>query len=73
MNIRDLMARIDTLQEYDEPMVEEYIPVQTVHPLLQAMQELREDGVIDEYINKDTIQTDFAVEKKIQNGLNSFN
>ena len=68
MNIRDLMARIDTLQEYDEPMVEEYIPVQTVHPLLQAMQELREDGVIDEYINKDTIQTDFAVEKEIQNG-----
>jgi hypothetical protein len=68
MNIRDLMARIDTLQEYDEPMVEEYIPVQTVHPLLQAMQELKEDGVIDEYINKDTVNPDFTVEKEIQNG-----
>ena len=62
------MARIDTLQEYDEPMVEEYIPVQTVHPLLQAMQELKEDGVIDEYINKDTVNPDFTVEKEIQNG-----
>ena len=47
---RDLMARIDSLQAYDEPTVEEYTPTEpTVHPLLQAMQELKEDGVIDEY------------------------
>jgi hypothetical protein len=47
MNIRDLMARIDTLQEYDEPMVEEYTPIQTTNTLLAAMLELREDGIIE--------------------------
>lgn len=48
MNIRDLMATIDSLQEYDAPMVEEYTPIQqSVNPLVAAMRELREDGVID--------------------------
>ena len=41
------MARIDTLQACDEPVVEEYIPVQSVHPLLQAMQELKEEGIVE--------------------------
>lgn len=40
----------------------------TVHPLLQAMQELREEGVIDEYVNKDTVTPGFKKEKWIMGG-----
>lgn len=48
MNIRDLMARIDTLQSYDEPVVEECIlPVQAINPLVAAMRELQEEGILE--------------------------
>jgi hypothetical protein len=63
-----LMETINMLQSEPtpEPIIEIEKPI--MHPLLQAMQELKEDGVIDEYINKDTVQPDFTVEKEIQNG-----
>ena len=62
------MEKISLLQS--EPTPEPIIEIEkpTVHPLLQAMQELKEEGVIDEYINKDTVTPDFTVEKEIQNG-----
>lgn len=62
------MEKISLLQS--EPTPEPIIEIEkpTMHPLLQAMQELREEGVIDEYINKDTVTPDFTVEKEIQNG-----
>lgn len=52
MNIRDLMNRIDSLQSYDNtPVVEEVSVKSTVHPLVAAMQELRNEGALIE--NKD--------------------
>ena len=67
-DLAKLMEKIDLLQSeaLPEPVIE--IEKPTMHPLLQAMQELKEDGVIDEYINKDTVQPNFTVEKEIQNG-----
>jgi hypothetical protein len=67
-DLAKLMEKIDLLQSeaLPEPIIE--IEKPTMHPLLQAMQELKEDGVIDEYINKDTVKPDFTVEKEIQNG-----
>jgi hypothetical protein len=67
-DLAKLMEKISLLQSdaAPEPIIE--IEKPTMHPLLQAMQELKEDGVIDEYINKDTVKPDFTVEKEIQNG-----
>jgi hypothetical protein len=67
-DLAKLMEKIDLLQSeaLPEPVIE--IEKPTMHPLLQAMQELKEDGVIDEYVNKDTVKPDFTVEKEIQNG-----
>ncbi|MBQ0872562.1 hypothetical protein KBW93_19375, partial [Acinetobacter baumannii] len=67
-DLAKLMEKISLLQS--EPTPEPIIEIEkpTMHPLLQAMQELREEGVIDEYINKDTVTPDFTVEKEIQNG-----
>lgn len=65
-----LMETIDMLQSeaVPEPVIEvEKEP--KVHPLLQAMQELKEEeGVIDEYVNKDTVEPNFTAEKEIHNG-----
>jgi hypothetical protein len=63
-----LMETISMLQSEPtpEPIIESTEP--TVHPLLQAMQELREEGVIDEYINKDTVTPGFKKEKWIMGG-----
>jgi hypothetical protein len=48
MNIRDLMATIDYLQEYDAPVVEEYTPIKpSVNPLVAAMRELQEEGILE--------------------------
>jgi hypothetical protein len=42
------MARIDTLQAYDEPVVEEYTPPQmSVNPLVAAMRELQAEGILE--------------------------
>jgi hypothetical protein len=42
------MARIDSLQDYDSPMVESYTPAEpSVNPLVAAMRELQEEGVIE--------------------------
>ena len=62
------MEKISLLQseELPEPIIE--IEKPTMHPLLQAMQELREEGVIDEYINKDTVTPGFKKEKWIMGG-----
>jgi hypothetical protein len=67
-DLAKLMETISLLQSEPtpEPIIESI--ESTVHPLLQAMQELREDGVIDEYINKDTVNPNFTVEKEIQHG-----
>jgi predicted GNAT family acetyltransferase len=61
------METINMLQS--EPTPEPIIDIEKpiMHPLLQAMQELHEEGVV-EYVNKDTVQPDFTVEKEIQNG-----
>jgi hypothetical protein len=63
-----LMETISMLQSEPTPKPVIEIEKPTMHPLLQAMQELKEDGVIDEYVNKDTVKPDFTVEKEIQNG-----
>lgn len=62
------MAYIDSLQS--EPTPEPIIETEEtkVHPLLQAMQELKEEGVIDEYVNKDTVTPGFKKEKWIMGG-----
>ena len=67
-DLAKLMEKISLLQseELPEPIIE--IEKPTMHPLLQAMQELREEGVIDEYINKDTVTPGFKKEKWIMGG-----
>jgi hypothetical protein len=66
-DLAKLMETINMLQS--EPTPEPIIDIEKpiMHPLLQAMQELHEEGVV-EYVNKDTVQPDFTVEKEIQNG-----
>ena len=59
MNIRDLMARIDTLQAYDEPVVEVYTPVQTVNPLVAAMRELQSEGILESINLNETADGDY--------------
>ena len=65
MNIRDLMNRIDSLQSYDNtPVVEEVSVKSTVHPLVAAMQELRNEGALienkdDEYHTGGTLGTPY--------------
>ena len=63
-----LMETISMLQSEPtpEPIIESI--ESTVHPLLQAMQELKEEGVIDEYVNKDTVTPGFKKEKWIMGG-----
>jgi hypothetical protein len=67
-DLAKLMEKISLLQseELPEPIIE--IEKPTMHPLLQAMQELREEGVIDEYVNKDTVTPGFKKEKWIMGG-----
>jgi hypothetical protein len=67
-DLAKLMEKISLLQseELPEPIIELEKP--TMHPLLQAMQELREEGVIDEYVNKDTVTPGFKKEKWIMGG-----
>jgi hypothetical protein len=68
-DLAKLMEKISLLQseELPEPIIE--IEKPTMHPLLQAMQELKEEGVIDEYVNKDTIEPNFEKEKLLDSGL----
>ena len=63
-----LMETISMLQSEPtpEPIIESI--ESTVHPLLQAMQELREEGIVDEYVNKDTVTPGFKKEKWIMGG-----
>ena len=67
-DLAKLMEKISLLQS--EPTPEPIIEIEkpTMHPLVQAMQELREEGVIDEYVNKDTVTPGFKKEKWIMGG-----
>jgi hypothetical protein len=67
-DLAKLMETISMLQS--EPTPEPVIEIEkpSMHPLLQAMQELKEDGVIDEYVNKDTVTPGFKKEKWIMGG-----
>ena len=62
------METIDLLQSeaVPEPVIE--VEESKVHPLIQAMQELREEGIVDEYVNKDTVTPGFKKEKWIMGG-----
>lgn len=67
-DLAKLMETISMLQSEPTPKPVIEIEKPTMHPLLQAMQELKEDGVIDEYVNKDTVTPGFKKEKWIMGG-----